>query len=49
MLRAFRDGPDELPSLYQLVEIPVSIFDSIQGCAVGRLLKRRAGNRMPRP
>ncbi len=30
MLRAFRDAPDKAPSLYQLVEIPASIFDSIQ-------------------
>lgn len=30
MLRAFRDGIDEVPSQYQLVEIPVRIFDSIQ-------------------
>lgn len=30
MLRAFRSGPDQVPSRYQLVEIPASIFDSIQ-------------------
>ena len=30
MLRAFLDGNDEIPSKYQLVEIPVKIFDSIQ-------------------
>ncbi len=30
MLRAFREGQGEVPSVYQLVEIPVSIFDSIQ-------------------
>lgn len=30
MLRAFRGGNDEIPSRYQLVEIPVRIFDSIQ-------------------
>lgn len=30
MLRAFREGQGEVPSLYQLVEIPASIFDSIQ-------------------
>lgn len=30
MLRAFREGNDEIPSQYQLVEIPVRIFDSIQ-------------------
>jgi hypothetical protein len=30
MLRAFREGSDEIPSQYQLVEIPVRIFDSIQ-------------------
>ena len=30
MLRAFRDGADAIPSLYQLVEVPTSIFDSIQ-------------------
>ncbi len=29
MLRAFRDAPDEVPSLYQLVEIPVEIFNSV--------------------
>ena len=29
MLRAFRDGNSEIPTCYQLVEIPVSIFDSI--------------------
>ncbi len=31
MLRAFREGSDEIPSQYQLVEIPVKIFNSIQG------------------
>ena len=30
VLRAFRAGSDEIPSQYQLVEIPVRIFDSIQ-------------------
>ncbi len=30
MLRAFRDGLDMVPYKYQLVEIPVKIFDSIQ-------------------
>ena len=30
MLRAFREGQDQAPRLYQLVEIPASIFDSIQ-------------------
>lgn len=30
MLRAFRAGNDEIPSQYQLVEIPVRIFNSIQ-------------------
>ena len=30
MLRAFRKGGGEIPSQYQLVEIPVRIFDSIQ-------------------
>ena len=30
MLRAFREQTDQVPSLYQLVEIPASIFDSIQ-------------------
>ncbi len=30
MLRAFRDKADGVPRLYQLVEIPVGIFDSIQ-------------------
>lgn len=30
MLRAFREKAGEAPKLYQLVEIPVSIFDSIQ-------------------
>ena len=30
ILRAFRDGNDEMPCRYQLVKIPVRIFDSIQ-------------------
>ena len=30
MLRAFREAPGEVPSLYQLVEVPASIFDSVQ-------------------
>lgn len=30
MLRAFREDTGEIPHKYQLVEIPVSIFDSIQ-------------------
>lgn len=30
MLRAFRESQDEAPSRYQLVEIPASIFDSVQ-------------------
>ncbi len=30
MLRAFRDDASRVPRLYQLVEIPTSIFDSIQ-------------------
>ena len=30
MLRAFREGQGEVPSLYQLVEIPASVFDSVQ-------------------
>ena len=30
MLRAFRSAPSEIPGLYQLIEIPVTIFDSIQ-------------------
>ena len=30
MLRAFRERQDTVPDRYQLVEIPVSIFDSIQ-------------------
>ncbi|MCY3957366.1 MAG: hypothetical protein OXG65_03635 [Chloroflexi bacterium] len=30
MLRAFREGPHEVPSLYQLVEVSASIFDSVQ-------------------
>lgn len=30
MLRAFREKAGEVPKLYQIVEIPVSIFDSIQ-------------------
>ena len=30
MLRAFRENRDEAPKRYQLVEIPVSIFDSVQ-------------------
>lgn len=34
MLRAFRDKADGVPRLYQLVEIPVSIFDSIQQAPV---------------
>ena len=29
MLRAFREASDQVPDLYQLVEIPVSLFDSI--------------------
>lgn len=29
MLRAFREGSDEIPSQYQLVEVPVRIFDSL--------------------
>ena len=35
MLRAFRDAPDEPPSRYELVEIPVTVFDSIQTEALG--------------
>lgn len=35
MLRAFRDKADGVPRLYQLVEIPVGIFDSIQQAPVG--------------
>lgn len=31
MLRAFREAVDATPRLYQLVEVPTSIFDSIQG------------------
>ena len=34
MLRAFREQTDQVPSLYQLVEIPASIFDSIQSAPV---------------
>ncbi len=34
MLRAFREDVDTIPSLYQLVEIPASIFDSIQDARV---------------
>lgn len=34
MLRAFRDGVDVAPSLYQLVEIPTTIFNSIQDATV---------------
>lgn len=30
MLRAFRQGPGAVPNLYQLVEVPVTIFDSVQ-------------------
>ena len=30
LLRAFRESQDEVPSRYQLVEIPASIFDSVQ-------------------
>lgn len=30
MIRAFRSTPDEMPSRYQLIEIPASIFDTIQ-------------------
>lgn len=30
MLRAFREEPHEVPSRYQLVEVPASIFDSVQ-------------------
>jgi hypothetical protein len=30
MLRAFREGQGEVPGIYQIVEIPASIFDSIQ-------------------
>ena len=30
MLRAFRENVDKVPHKYQLVEVPVSIFDSIQ-------------------
>ena len=30
MLRAFRGAPGEVPSLYQFVEVPASIFDSVQ-------------------
>ena len=30
MIRAFRETTDRVPNLYQLVEIPVSLFDSIQ-------------------
>ena len=30
MLRAFRSGTDAVPHLYQLIEIPTGIFDSIQ-------------------
>ncbi len=30
MLRAFRDDDDKPPSLYQLIEAPVTIFDSIE-------------------
>lgn len=30
MLRAFRDGDNETPKRYQLLEVPVSIFSSIQ-------------------
>ena len=30
MLRAFREDVDTIPQKYQLVEVPVSIFDSIQ-------------------
>lgn len=30
MLRAFRESQDEVPSRYQLIEIPANIFDSVQ-------------------
>ena len=30
MLRAFLEASDRVPNLYQLVEVPVSLFDSIQ-------------------
>ena len=30
MLRAFRESQDDVPSRYQLVEIPANIFDSVQ-------------------
>ena len=30
MLRAFRESQDEVPNRYQLVEIPASVFDSVQ-------------------
>ena len=30
MLRAFREAQDEVPSRYQLVEVPANIFDSVQ-------------------
>ena len=34
MLRAFRDKQEAPPYLYQLVEVPVSIFDSIEDVPV---------------
>lgn len=34
MLRAFRDKYEAAPYLYQLVEVPVSIFDSIEDTPV---------------
>ena len=35
MLRAFREDIDKIPHKYQLVEVPVSIFDSIQQAPLG--------------
>ena len=34
MLRAFREAADDVPHRYQLVEVPTSIFDSLQNASV---------------
>ena len=52
MLRAFREDTDEIPRQYQLVEIPVSIFDSIQEAPLkvferdAPVIECRVGNQM---
>ena len=35
MLRAFRDDQDDIPTRYQLLEAPVSLFDPVQQARVG--------------